>query len=163
MDGDAVAVPHKNPAAADAYLFPAQFDDLRSGEFWATSSNSHGTGAAGSQLFGYDMVVGAWDHDRGLQPAASGAGRHAERGLPSVGQEAPRGRGRDGGAFIDGVGADHFPGTGNEAGPWQEPPWDDQTKAWDDHAGAGNHFYIQHGDEVVLYAHMQEGTLTRSS
>jgi hypothetical protein len=29
------------------------------------------------------------------------------------------------------------------------------------HAGAGNHFYIQHGDEVVLYAHMQKGTLNK--
>src|SRR5262245_58725282 len=27
------------------------------------------------------------------------------------------------------------------------------------HAGAGNHFYIQHVDEVVLFAHMQEGSL----
>ena len=27
------------------------------------------------------------------------------------------------------------------------------------HAGAGNHYYIQHGDEVVLYAHMQSGSL----
>src|SRR5436309_5665946 len=27
------------------------------------------------------------------------------------------------------------------------------------HAGAGNHFYLQHGNEVALYAHMQEGTL----
>ena len=27
------------------------------------------------------------------------------------------------------------------------------------HAGAGNHFYIQHGNEVAGYAHMQKGTL----
>ena len=27
------------------------------------------------------------------------------------------------------------------------------------HAGAGNHFYLQHGTEVALYAHMQKGTL----
>jgi hypothetical protein len=26
--------------------------------------------------------------------------------------------------------------------------------------GAGNHFYIQHGDVIALYAHMQKGTLT---
>src|SRR3954454_13693874 len=28
------------------------------------------------------------------------------------------------------------------------------------HAGAGNHFYIQHGNDVALYAHMQKGSLT---
>src|ERR1700676_3201572 len=43
--------PHKNPAPDDSYLYPARTDDLRPGEFWSTSSNTHGTGAQGSQLF----------------------------------------------------------------------------------------------------------------
>ena len=155
-------VPHKNPPAAGAYLFPAQFDDLRSGEFWATSSNSHGTGAEGSQLFAYDMVVGAWDHDRGfysrLLPKKDGKKNEDYRVWGKKIHAVADGTVAQ---FLDGVGANYFPGTGNEAGPWQEPPWDDQTKAWDDHVGAGNHFYLQHGDEVVLYAHLQEGTLPK--
>ncbi|HEY4986845.1 MAG TPA: hypothetical protein VII39_09510, partial [Bradyrhizobium sp.] len=53
--------PHKNPVIGHAYLYPAQFDDLRPGEFWAASSNTHGTGFQGSQLFAYDMNVVAWD------------------------------------------------------------------------------------------------------
>ncbi|MGA2293110.1 hypothetical protein, partial [Bradyrhizobium sp.] len=55
--------PHKNPVTANAYLYPAQFDDLLPGEFWAASSNTHGTGALGSQLFAYDMNVVAWDDE----------------------------------------------------------------------------------------------------
>ncbi|HYA08477.1 MAG TPA: peptidoglycan DD-metalloendopeptidase family protein [Gaiellaceae bacterium] len=155
-------VPHKNPPAAGAYLFPAQFDDLRPGEFWATSSNSHGTGADGSQLFGYDMVVGAWDHDRGfysrLLPKKDGTKNEHYRVWGKKIHAMADGTVAH---FLDGVGANYHPGTGNDAGPWQEPPWDDPAKAWADHVGAGNHFYIRHGDEVVLYAHMQEGTLNK--
>src|SRR2546421_5962700 len=42
--------PHKNPVAGDAYIFPAQTDDLETGEFWLTSSNTPATGLAGPQL-----------------------------------------------------------------------------------------------------------------
>ena len=54
-------VPHKNPVTGDAYLFPAQSDDLQAGEFWGAASNTHGTGSVGSQLYAYDMNVVAWN------------------------------------------------------------------------------------------------------
>ena len=57
--------PHKNPVPDDSYLYPARFDDLRPGEFWNTSSDTHGTGAQGSQLFAYDMNVVAFDTGKG--------------------------------------------------------------------------------------------------
>src|SRR4051794_19773246 len=153
---------HKNPPAAHSYLYPAQFDDLRAGEFWLASSNTHGTGADGSQLFGYDMGVYAWDESKNavdrILPGKSGKeNKHYRTWGKQVHAMA------DGTVvhFLDGVGANYKPGTGDLAGPWEEPPWDNDTKAWNDHVGAGNHFYLQHGDEVVLYAHMQAGSLPK--
>jgi len=144
--------PHKNPVPDDSYLYPARFDDLRPGEFWNTSSDTHGTGAQGSQLFAYDMNVVAFDTGKGainrLLPGTDGSKNDHYRVW-----------GKKIHAMADGVGANFFPGTGNAAGPWQEPPWDNPAKAWADKVGAGNHFYIRHGSEVVLYAHMQKGSL----
>ncbi len=160
---------HTNPVAGGAYTFPARVDDLRPDEFWLASSNTHGTGADGSQLFGYDMEVFAFD------PEETDAGRQSD-GLNRIrpGKDGSKNkhyrvwgkkiRAMAAGTvvhFLEGVGANYFPGSGDEAGPWQESPWDNPDLAWSDHVGAGNHFYIQHGDEVVLYAHMQEGSLNK--
>jgi peptide methionine sulfoxide reductase MsrB len=152
-------VAHKNPTSSGSYLYPAHFDDLRAGEFWFTGSNTHATGALGSQLFAYDMIVMAWD------PAIGGANKILP-GMSGAKNEAYRAWGKkiyamaDGTVahYLDGVGANYHPGVSND-GPWKEPPWDDVSRAWTDHVGAGNHFYIRHGEEVVLYAHMQKGTL----
>jgi len=153
---------HKNPPAAHSYLYPAQFDDLRSGEFWLASSNTHGTGAEGSQLFAYDMGVYAWDGStNGLNRILPGKTGKKNDHYRIWGKKVHAMADGTVVHFLDGVGANYKPGTGDLAGPWQEPPWDDDTKAWDDHVGAGNHFYLQHGDEVALYAHMQEGTLPK--
>ena len=152
--------PHKNLVSDDSYLYPARFDDLRPGEFWNTSSDTHGTGAQGSQLFAYDMNVVAYDTSKGqlnrLLPVTDGSKNEHYRVWGKKIRAMADGTVAQ---FLDGVGANYFPGTGNAAGPWQEPPWDNPAKAWADKVGAGNHFYIRHGSEVVLYAHMQKGTL----
>jgi peptide methionine sulfoxide reductase MsrB len=152
--------PHTNPVTDDSYLYPARFDDLRPGEFWNTSSDTHGTGAQGSQLFAYDMNVVAFDTSKGqinrLLPGTDGSKNEHYRVWGKKLHAMADGTVVH---FLDGVGANFFPGTGNISGPWQEPPWNDPAKAWSDHVGAGNHFYIRHGSEVVLYAHMQKGTL----
>lgn len=169
--------PHKNPVAGDAYLFPARTDDLRWGEYWLTSSNTHGTGAAGSQLFAYDMGVNAFDS---TVTGPNGLNRILP-GKDGTQNDHFRVWGKKLHAMADGVVlqfvndcpnndpplATHF--NGNTAHDNQL--WVDQMNAfwgpYDNahggdsvaHAGAGNHFYIQHGNEVALYAHMQKGTL----
>jgi len=168
---------HKNPVTGDAYLYPAQTDDLRWGEYWLTSSNVHGTGNAGSQLFAYDMGVDAFD-------SASTSGNGLNRILPGKdGTQNDHFRvwGKKLHAMADGVVlqfvndcpnndpplATHFNGNKTH----DDQLWVDQANAfWGAyntahggesvvHAGAGNHFYLQHGSEVALYAHMQKGTL----
>jgi hypothetical protein len=150
---------HQNPVPGGSYVHPARFDDLRAGEFWVTSSNSHGTGAEGSQLFAYDNVVWAYDASLGsvsrLLPGTNGSKNDDYRVWGKKIHAMADGTVAH---FLDGVDANPNPGQ-NSNGPWQQPPWDNPTKAWDDHVGAGNHFYLRHGSEVVLYAHMQKGTL----
>jgi hypothetical protein len=167
-------VAHKNPVTGNAYLFPAQTDDLAAGEFWGAASNTHGTGVAGSQLFAYDMNVVAWDAQRNA----------VDRRLPGKNGDANddyRIWGKKIHAMADGTViqvindcpnndpplANKFDGTE----PHDTNLWNAQQSAfWGAydaanggesvvHAGAGNHFYIQHGDEVALYAHMQKDTL----
>jgi hypothetical protein len=166
--------PHKNPVTANAYLYPAQFDDLLPGEFWAASSNTHGTGALGSQLFAYDMNVVAWDSKinaiNRLLPGKSG---NANEDFRVWGKKLH--------AMADGVVlqvvndcpnnspplANQFNGTEpHDAQLWttqQNAFWGAYDNAHGGekvvHAGAGNHYYIQHGEEVALYAHMQKGSL----
>ena len=130
-----------------------------------TSSNTHGTGSQGSQLFAYDMIVAVWD-SAAKQPNRLLPGKNGSKNDHYRIWGKPIHAMADGTVahFLDGVGANYFPGTGNDAGPWKEAPWDTSTqagkdKSWTDHVGAGNHFYIRHGEELVLYAHMQSGTL----
>src|SRR5262249_11296550 len=134
--------------------------DLRATEFWRFSSNTHGTGAEGSQLFAYDMLVYGWDSSKNalnrILPGKDGSkNEHYRVWGKKIHAMA------DGTVvhFLDGVGPNTNPGPGDDVGPWRGPPWDDPNRAWTDHVGAGNHFYLQHGDEIVLYAHLQEGTL----
>jgi hypothetical protein len=158
------------------YLFPAQFDDLRSGEFWGAASNVHAAGASGSQLFAYDMNVVAWDTTT----------KSLNRLLPGKNgdhNEDYRVWGKKLHAMADGVVLQFV----NDC-PNNSPPLANQfngNKAHDDqlwttqknafwgpydtahggegvaHAGAGNHFYLRHGDEVALYAHKQKGSLNK--
>jgi Peptidase family M23 len=169
--------PHKNPVQGGAYIFPARTDDLRSGEFWVTSSNTHGTGAAGSQLFAYDMNVSAFD-------AAATSPNGLNRILPTkdgTKNEHFRVWGKKLHAMAIGVVLHFVNDCANNDPPLatyfngdkthDDQLWTDQRNAfwgaYDNahggesvaHAGAGNHFYIQHGSEVALYAHMQNGTL----
>ena len=169
--------PYKNPVSGDAYLFPAQSDDLLAGEFWGAASNTHGTGASGSQLFAYDMNVVAWDDDKKfinrLLPGKDGTKNGHYRVF-----------GKKLHSMADGVvlqAINDCPDNPEPIGPklnnnkaHDDQVWSDQTNAtWGPyeaahggpnavHAGAGNHYYIQHGNEVVLYAHMQKGSLNKN-
>jgi hypothetical protein len=59
---------HRSPVDGGGYEFPAHFNDVRADEFWVASSNTHGTGGDGNQLFAYDMVVQQWNPDANSNP-----------------------------------------------------------------------------------------------
>ena len=136
--------PHANAVTGGAYLFPARDDDLRDGEFWQGRSSAHSPAGGGVQLFGYDLAVVAFDGETdswtGLLP-----GGVKEK------NEDYRVWGKKIYAMADGV-VDSW---ANDKPTNPSPPADlsppDPVE--------GNHFYIQHGDELVLYAHFQPGSL----
>jgi hypothetical protein len=131
------------PAAGGGYLFPANVSDLRGAEYWQGRSSAHSPAGAGVQLFAYDLSVvaftdGAWSE---LLPGGSSSKNEDYRiwGKPLY-------------AMADGIVVDFA----NDHPTNPNPPADlsppDPVE--------GNHFYLQHGNDLVLYAHMQPGSLT---
>ncbi len=148
-------------APGGGYRFPTDPALLVPGEFWNASSGSHGEGAWGSQLFAYDFGVIAFDQTTnqwsGFLPGKNGDNNSDFRiwGKHIV-------------AVADGIVREVVDGVPNNPHPlkWtSQADLDAQLAAqqalWGSftNGGAGNHFYIQHGDEIVLYAHMQKGSL----
>ena len=166
--------PHLSPVAGGAYLFPASRVDLALGEYWGINGCNHGIGWEGSQSFGYDMGVWGPNHDDGtyslFYPKKVGTNNADHRVW-----------GKQVHAMAKGVVLEAVNDCPNNPAPLPlngDKEHDDalvqeqKTKYWgayEDahggpkkvHGGAGNHFYIQHGDEVVLYAHMQKGLLNK--
>lgn len=149
-------VPHKSPTPQGSYLFPARSSDLLPGEYWSARSDAHANGSQGSQLFAYDMGVAAYDPiekkwsgrrsgttgkknedyliwGKPVYAMADGVVLGCRNDVPNNSMDAPE----DPSAFIQSI-------PGNQI------------------SGGGNFFRIQHGDEVLLYAHMQMGSLTQS-
>ena len=145
--------PHKSPTAKGSYLFPARATDLKAGEFWSARSGGHAPGTKGMQLFAYDMGVVAWNGEKWSGIRAGGSAKknadHLIWGKPIY-------------AMADGV----VLGCRNDVPGNPDPPDDPglylNNMPSEEIHGGGNHFYIQHGDELVLYAHMQMGSLTKS-
>jgi murein DD-endopeptidase MepM/ murein hydrolase activator NlpD len=153
--------PHQAPTPAGAYLFPAAHDDLEDKEYWQTNGAAHGVGAQGSQSFAYDMDVRGYDGAQWsrLLPGTDGSANEHFRvwGKPIYAMAE---------GFVNQV---LFDVPTNPA-PLTGPDWAAQKAAtWGKwltdhgydydadlpHAGGGNHLYIQHGDEIVSYFHMQ--------
>jgi hypothetical protein len=149
---------------AGGFDFPARASDLRLTEYWQGQSLTHDSGAAGSQLFAYDMGV------IGLDPAS-----HAFNGLlpGTSGKQNTDFRiwGKPLHAIADGTVLEAENSVPNNPAPLPGPTAADfaaqfaaqAAAVWNKpqfkNPGAGNHFYLQHGDHVVLYAHMQHGSL----
>lgn len=136
---------HKSPTPSGSYAFPGKASDLRPGEFWS-GSTGHGTGNQGSQLYAYDLGVIAYDEVAkkwsGTLPGTTGTKNEDSRiwGKPVH-------------ALADGKVISFLNNHPTNPKPGE------QVKPLPH--GAGNHFYMQHGDEVVLYAHMQPGSLNK--
>ncbi|MDP9386419.1 MAG: peptidoglycan DD-metalloendopeptidase family protein [Actinomycetota bacterium] len=139
--------PHKSPTPAGSYRFPARARDLRKGEYWSGLSTTHASAGDGGQLFGYDLVVVAWDATilqwSEVLPGKAGDKNEHYRiwGKPIYAMAA--------GTVV--AFANDRP-TNPKPGEDLSPP--DPVE--------GNHFYIQQGDELVLYAHLQKGSLNSS-
>ena len=120
---------------------PFRAFDLAPNEVWESAS-THG---GGGQVFAYDMGVqglenGVWTWN---QPNTTGTENAHSRiwGKPIY-------------AMADGV----VKGFNNTVPNNPKPGQQANSQAYTN-GGAGNHFYIQHGDNIALYAHMQKSTL----
>jgi len=138
---------HVSPVADGAYVFPFNSGSLSAGEYFSGRSGTHGAAGGGVQLFAYDIGVVAIDDDSGnwsdLHPNTNGSKNEHYRiwGKPIY-------------AMADGTVvafADQYPANPNPPADLSPP-----------NPVEGNHYYIQHGDELVLYAHLQLGTLPSS-
>ena len=145
---------HANPTPQGSYRFWGAVRDLRPGEFWQVHGTEHGQ--AGPQLFAYDVGVAIEsgskyighlpntngsknEHSRiwgkPIYAIADGKVVHCRNDFPSNPQPVP------GGLLYE----EAF------------PDLDDLWRSVGD--GNGNFFTIATGDETVLYAHMQPGSL----
>lgn len=136
--------PHASPVAGGAFLFPSRASDLRLTEYWTASAATHAPAGDGGQLFAYDMGVVGWDANAKQWSDLLPGGK-------STKNEDYRVWGKPIRAMADGTVvafADQY--NTNPSPPADLSPPDPVE---------GNHFYIQHGDELVLYAHLQRNTL----
>lgn len=134
-----------SPVPGDSYLFFARATDLRPGEYWQGRSAAHASGS-GTQLFGYDMTVVAYDQATG-QWSRNLPGTSGNRNIHS------RVYGKPIYAMADGT----VLGSNND--------FDDNARGGDERSGTpveGNHFWIQHGTDAVLYAHLQPDSMEES-
>ena len=135
---------HLSPVPGGSYEFPAKASDFRVGEYWSGQGETHASAGDGSQLFAYDMGVIAFDKTLNawsqLLPGKDGTQNANYRiwGKPIY-------------AMADGtvIGFKNDMPTNTKMGVQDPTP----------NPVEGNHFWLQHGDEAVLYAHMQIGSL----
>jgi hypothetical protein len=127
-----------------SYAFPAKVEDLRTGEYWGGRSAIHAPAGDASQLFAYDLDVIAYD-------VTNNAFTHL---LPN-GSESNNADHRIWGKPIYAMADGKVVCFLNDQPTNPDPPVDLSPPG----PVEGNNFYIQHGDELVLYAHMQEGSL----
>jgi len=135
---------HDSPVAGGSFDFPAKAHDFRVGEYWSGRAESHAAAGDGSQLFAYDMGVMAFD-------TAIKAWNEKLPGKDGSKNDHYRIWGKPIYAMADGtvIGFKNDMATNTKMGKQDPTP----------NPVEGNHFWLQHGDEAVLYAHMQLGTL----
>ena len=146
--------PHASPTADGSYRFWAEVRDLRPGEFWQMHGFGHGQSNY-AQLFAYDVGVGV----------ESGAGYGITLpGTDGTKNEDHRIWGKPIYSIADGT-VTHFLNT-FPTNPHPQQTNDFATEFPDIQQqidtlghGNGNFFTITGGDETILYAHLQKGSL----
>ena len=137
--------PHKSPAPTGGWLFPFSASDLRVGEYFSASARHWANGGGrGRQIYAHDIGCTGWDASKnafsGLLPGTDGSKNEHYRiyGKPVR-------------AMADGtVSSWHDGMDANTPGAFPEPTPDPV---------GGNHIWIQHGDELMVYTHLQKNSI----
>jgi hypothetical protein len=132
------------PAAGGGYSFPGNAGDLNKGEFWTGTSAIHGAAGGGTQLFAYDLLIRVYDPATSQWPTS-------KPGSDNTKNENYYIWGKPIYAMADGVVREIRDGIAANTPPGLPSPTPNPVE--------GNHFYIQHGPDLALYAHFQAGTL----
>lgn len=130
-----------NPLTGGTYNFPGKKPDLREGELWQHAGVAHSAGFGsslfGTSLFAYDLNVTAYDR----------ASRTWSDRLPGTDGSAPQ----------------HYRAWGKPVYAMAEGTVIGfRSDATTSNPTEGNHFWIQHGEEVALYAHLQGASMNPS-
>ena len=129
-----------------AFLLPFASGDLRDDEYVVASAKHWANGGAnGTQIFAHDISIEA---------VSGGKWSELLPGKSSSKNDAYRIWGKPVRAMADGVVEAVVDGIDTNTVLGDFP--DDVVE------GAGNHFWLRHGDLYTVYAHLQEGTLTPS-
>ena len=135
---------YQSPATDGGYSFPARSADLSKGEFWTGLSAAHGAAGGGTQLFAYDLLIRAFDSStNGWPTCVPGTDNTKNQNYHMWGKPIY--------AMADGIVVQFNDGMAANTPPLLPVPTPNPVE--------GNHFYIQHGDDLALYAHFQSGTL----
>jgi hypothetical protein len=135
---------YQSPAANGGYSFPGRSGDLSQGEFWTGLSAAHGAAGGGTQLFAYDLLIRAFDSaSNGWPTCVPGSDTTKNQNYHMWGKPIY--------AMADGIVVQFNDGMAANTPPLLPSPTPNPVE--------GNHFYIQHGDDLALYAHFQAGTL----
>jgi hypothetical protein len=148
--------PHVSPAPGGCYRFWARADDLRPDEFWDIDGTKHQQ-TNPAQLFAYDVNVAARDLEGPAAPNRLLPGTDGSK------NEHYRIWGKPIRAVADGEVLDFRNDYPTNCVPGQIDLLSQDYWAGSEIVdGNGNFFSISGGDETVLYAHMQPGSLNRA-
>lgn len=135
---------HQSPVPGGSYEFPAKARDFRVGEYWSGQGESHAAAGDGSQLFAYDMGVMAFDK-------ANNAWNDKLPGKDGSKNSHYRIYGKPIYAMADGTVLRFKNDMADNTKMGKQVPTPNPVE--------GNHFWLQHGDEAVVYAHFQPNSL----
>jgi hypothetical protein len=135
--------PYKS-AVPNGYLWPAKVGELKGGEFWRGRSAVHSPAGGGNQLFAYDLWIEAFDGQAAQWTALKPGGS------ASVNKDA-----RIWEKSIVAMAEGTIQSWENDIPTNPNPPADLSPP----NPVEGNHFYIQHATDLVLYAHLEQGSL----
>lgn len=137
--------PHKCPAPTGGWLFPFSASDLRAGEYFTASSRHWANGGGrGRQIYAHDIGCVGWDPDKkAFTSTLPGKDKSKNENFRMYGKPVR--------AMADGtVHSWHDGMEANTPGAFPDPT---------PNPVAGNHVWIRHGDELVVYTHMQKNSI----
>lgn len=135
---------HQSPVPGGSYEFPAKAQDFLVGEYWSGRGESHAATGDGSQLFAYNMGVIAFDKTTNAWHATLPGKDGSQNSHFRIWNKPIY-------AMADGTVIGFKNDMANNTKMGKQEPTPNPVE--------GNHFWLQHGDEAVLYAHMQPSSL----